>query len=382
MSQSAQAIGQPRPLEGIAERLRERAWIAAWWAGSRALVIATALVVDVVGPRGWLKHDERVDLFGVLNAWDGKWYRMIAADGYLLVPGRQSDPAFFPLFPLLLRGAHELGIGYYAAGLLIGNLGLLVALVAFEALTRELMGPGIARRATIYVAIFPLGYVFSMSYPQSIVVAAIALAALAAARGRWLLAGACAAAAALARPEGLFVALPIAAYAYRRWRAASPVERGLALGAVAAPAAAIVSYPIYLGGVLHDTLAWTRAQQGWGRHFSPFGFVHAGAHLPDTLAHNPWLVRDVVALGVYVVLLAAAWRAGTPRAWLLAGAAVVVLPLFSGSFDSLGRFGLLALPVFWGLAWLGRTRRADLAIRCAAITLLVGATVTIPYVFP
>jgi hypothetical protein len=378
----AEAVARPRPLDGVAEWLREHAWIAAWWAGSRALVIATGVIVDVVGPRGWLAHDERVDLFGVLNAWDGKWYRMVASDGYMLVPGRQSDPAFFPLFPLLLRGAHELGIGYRAAGLLIANLGLLVALVAFEALTRQVMGPGIARRATIYLAVFPLGYVFSMSYPQSIVVAAIAIAALAAARGRWLLAGACAAAAALARPEGLFVALPIAVYAYHRWRAASPVERGLALGAIIAPAAAIASYPLYLGGVLHDSFAWTRAQHAWGRHFSPLGFVNAADHLPQTLAQNPWLIRDVVSLGVYVILLAAAWRAGTPRAWLVAGAAVIVLPLFSGSFDSLGRFGLLALPVFWGLAWLGRSRRADLAIQAVAAVLLVGATVTIPYVFP
>jgi hypothetical protein len=56
--------------------------------------------------------------------------------------------------------------------------------------------------------------------------------------------------------------------------------------------------------------------------------------------------------------------------------------VFSGSFDSIGRFGLLAPPLFWGLAWLGRSRRADLAIRATSLVLLVVATATVPYIFP
>src|SRR5436853_5304902 len=50
-----------------------------------------------------------------------------------------------------------------------------------------------ARRATAYLAVFPFGYAFSMVYPESIVLAFIALAALAARRRRWGLAAVCAA---------------------------------------------------------------------------------------------------------------------------------------------------------------------------------------------
>ena len=39
-----------------------------------------------------------------------------------------------------------------------------------------------------FLAIFPFGYVFSMAYPESVVLAAIALAGVAALRGRWGLA--------------------------------------------------------------------------------------------------------------------------------------------------------------------------------------------------
>ncbi|HEX7525741.1 MAG TPA: hypothetical protein VF327_05500, partial [Gaiellaceae bacterium] len=143
MSAEAQAHN-PAAALGTAEWIRERAWIVRWWLGGRAIVLAVALVVGVVGPRGYLKTDERSQAFGLLGAWDGRWYRIIASHGYLLIPGRQSDPAFFPLFPLLLRAVHAVGLGYETAGLLISNVAFLAALVAFDALSHELFGQSLA----------------------------------------------------------------------------------------------------------------------------------------------------------------------------------------------------------------------------------------------
>jgi hypothetical protein len=244
------------------------------------------------------------------------------------------------------------------------------------------LGAALARRATIYLAIFPLGYVFSMTYPESIVLAAISLAALAAARRRWSTAMICAAVASLTRPEGLVILLPILISAYRRNSSASQLSRGVALAAVLAPIAALASFPAYLGAVLHDPFAWNSAEHAWGRHFSPLGFVHAITGTPNLISHDPWLIRDVVCFVLYLGLLEAARRAGTPRAWLIGGLIVVILPVFSGAFTAIGRFGLLVPPIFWGLAWHGRNLNADRAIRVASLALLIAATFTIPYVFP
>ena len=382
MSAEAQVIESDWPLAAPTQWIRDRAWIAAWWLGGRALVFVTAFVVHTARVDGYSVSGARRHAFGLLTGWDGIWYRRVASDGYLLIPGRQSDPAFFPLYPMLLRGAHVIGGGYDADGLLLSNVALLGALVAFEALTRDLFGSTLAHRATVYVAIFPLGYVFSMTYPESVVLAAIALAGLAALRGRWTTAAVFAAAAALARPEGVFVAFPLLASAWLQRRALSPLKRGIALGAGCAPAAALVSYPSYLGSVLHDPFAWNQAEHAWGRSFSPLGVARTIVHLPHALAGTPWLARDVACFVVYVALLFAARRAGTPLPWLVGAAAVVTLPLFSGSFQSIGRFGLLALPVFWGLAWLGRNPATDRTIRAASLVLLVTLTASTPFVFP
>ena len=348
----------------------------------RGVVVATAVVVHRFGPAGWIRHVEHAHALGPLEAWDGRWYRMVAASGYLLVPGRQSDPAFFPLFPVIVRAGHGLGLGYSTSGLLLANVGFLAALAAFYALSEELLDETVARRATVYLAVFPFGYAFSMEYPESIVLALIALAALAGLRGRWGIAAACAGAAALARPEGLFVALPLLAIAWRQRHILTPARRGLALGAILAPAAAIASFSLYLGHTLGDPMAWSQAQRAWGRHFSPLGVVNAVEGLGRAFAHDAWIARDVVAVVLYLALLAAAARAHVPWPWLVSGAAIVVLPLFSGSFDSVGRFGLLAPAAFWGLGALGRDPRVHRLILVSSVPLLAAAIVTLPLHFP
>lgn len=367
------------PAIPVAARLRASAWIAAWWAAGRGIVLATAAVVHFVGPMGRARADVHMHLLGVLGAWDSHWYRIVAVRGYLLEPGRASDPAFFPFYPLLLRAVHTIGLGYYSAGLLVSNVAFLAALVAFESLTHELFGARFARRATIYLAIFPAGFVFSVGYPESVALCAIALTALAALRRRWFLAAVLAAVGTLVRPETLFVALPLLGLALRE---DDPRERRRALGAVTAPFAALACFALYLGLTLGDPLAWLHAERAWGRHFTPLGLLAASERVPSAYAGSPWVVRDIVFFVLYLGLLAVALRASASRWWVAAGVVVVVLPTFSGSFNSIGRFGLLAPAVIWGLATIGRSSRVDVLIRGLSVALLAGATVAIPLAFP
>lgn len=367
----------PRALE-----LSAPAKIACWWAGSRALVFACAAMLHWLRtPRGYF-HPEFHSTLSVLTAWDGRWYDQVARNGYLLVPGHQSDPAFFPLYPILLRLGSHLGLSYAQAGILISNAVLLGGLYVFYALGRAFLPERDALRAAIFAAIAPMGFTFSMVYPESVVFAAMALAGLAAVRERWLLCAACGAVAALARPQGALIVIPVAAAVWHAWPELRDRTRGLALGAVAAPVAALAAFPVYLGDVLGNPDAWSKAEQAWGRSFRIDGFVAAFGQLPARNGTDHWLLRDALFCLAYVLLLAVALRAGVPRAWVLAGALMVLLPLETGSFISVARFGLLALPVFWGLAVLGRNRRVDWALRALSLSGLAALTMTMPLIFP
>jgi len=356
--------------------------IFAWWLGTRLLVFLTAAVMQIIGaPRtqpGFLAHP-----FDLVGSWDSHWYRIVADRGYLFVPHQYSDPAFFPLLPIVERLGTFVGLPDIVTAALVANLGFLVGLMALYALGCELLPETDARRAAIYLAIFPMGFVFSLAYPEGLVLPLLALAALCALRDRWLAAAVCAAAATLARPEGLFLVFPLAAIAMRRWPMASESLRARSLAAVLSPAAALASFSAYLWWTLGDPLAWSKSERAWGRSFSVHGLRNAFAQLLTAPRNdNTWIYRDVVFCVLYVVLLVVARRAGLPRSWIVAGAATVLLPIASGSFTSDARFGLLAPAVFWGLAIVGRRPALDRALLVLCPLLLVAGVVTLPLRWP
>ena len=347
---------------------RPPTWILGWWLVGRVVVLASALAAR---PTLW-----------TLSRWDGIWYLRVARGGYLLVPGRPSDTAFFPLYPVALRALHHLGLGWGAVGPVVSNAAFLLGLVLFHMLSREVMGEEIARRATTYLAIFPLAYVFSMTYPESLALVFIAGAPLAAMRRHWWLAAACAACAALTRPEAIFLALPLGGIAWSQRRELGVWSRGAAVAATLAPLAALAAFSLYLGTVLNDPFAWMEAQRAWGRSFYATGLFHAIAHLPSAVFSGGWGARDAVFFLLYLGLMAVAWRARVPKLWIAAGAGAVILPVFSGEFTSDARFGLLAPAVFWALAAVTGNSRARRAVIAVSLSLLVLWTVALPYVVP
>src|SRR5919201_245966 len=132
--------------------------IACWWAGSRAVVVGCAALLHWLRtPQGYF-HPEFRSPLAVLTAWDGRWYDQVARNGYLLVPGHQSDPAFFPFYPMLLRLGSLLGLSYKDAGIALSNLVLLAGLLALYRLGREFLPERDAFRARVFAEIAPMGF--------------------------------------------------------------------------------------------------------------------------------------------------------------------------------------------------------------------------------
>ena len=358
--------------------------LGAWWAGSRLFVLACAAAAQVAGWPQARWHPSLVHHpLTLLGSWDALWYGIVAAHGYLLIPGQFSDPAFFPLLPIVEHAFATLGVPVLVTGAIAANLGLLVGLLALYELGRTMLPERDARRAALYLAVFPYSFVFSMAYPEGLAVAAVAGAALLALRGRWVGAGLCVAAATLARPQGVFLALPLAAIAWQRWGAMPERERTRAVAALLAGPAALVSFSLYLWHLLGRPLAWSQAEVAWGRSFSLLGPVRAVHQLLLAPSHHEsWLFRDAAFCALYLLLLAVARRAGISWAWILCGGAMVLLPLTSGTFTSDGRFGLLALPVFWGLAVVGRNAWANRILLALGPALLAVAVFTIHTHYP
>lgn len=309
------------------------------------------LGVAAVALTAWSSGGRPLALLG--GSWDSVWYVGIAADGYgrtVPMPPRSfSDLAFFPLYPGLIRALTELTpLSGPGAGLLLAWAAAAVAACGIYAVGLRLHGRAVATVLVLLWGLLPHSVVLSMAYTEPVLAALAAWALYALLTDRWLWAGALAALAGLARPNGFAVAAAVVVTAaYEVWRRRGrDVPRRLWAGAALAPAG-WTGYVLWVGYRTGDvTGGYFEVQRRWGSRFDfGRGSLEFVRHL---LLHGDRFVFPValalVAAGVLLFLLLAADRAPLPLL-VYCGALLLVAVGGSGFFQSKPRFLLPAFPL-------------------------------------
>jgi hypothetical protein len=346
------------------------------WLGAVLLTVAVGLAAGAYAlVPGWLTHHGLWPLF----AWDYNWYHLIAYYGY--PQGRAGhEYAFFPLWPKLIAWSGSIPDPVAAAAVAWAASGLAFLGIA-EGPPRDRL------RSALTLACWPGSFALALAYPDALALAAAAWAAALALRGLPFTAGLVGAVAALARPGGFLIALPLA------WLARGKGPRAW-LGA-AAPIAAAAAVEGYFWARSDRATAFFDAQRLWGRkgparfgdwldhlggllerHGVLIGLLAVGAVAAIALAWRQfgfWPTVIVAYVSAAALLLAATqsleafvdsaraalvlpllvvlWRLGARyRPWAAFATAVIVLLLLSGTMQSFGRQSLFAFPIFWAIA--------------------------------
>jgi hypothetical protein len=301
---------------------------------------------------------------------DALWYLKIAAQGYGAEGSEVGAFAFFPAFPMLTRlvtpafGGNEL----YAA-LFVANAACALGFVACYSLFRRLGGDSSARAGVVALAVFPTSFFLVAPYAEPLLVASGAAALLAALKGRGPAAVLLGVVAALSRPFGVLLAIPLMGIGGRkRW--------WMGLGPVAGAAA-------WWGWVAWNTgelLGAVRVQTIWQRQivFPPVTLLR-GVREWLRLASQDLglyflldLIAAVFAIALVVAVVVLLRRRGPGPRWGTAayGAAVLLIPL-AAPFPprpllSLPRFVLANFPGFAGAGLVPKGWRIPLAVLSAA----------------
>lgn len=263
--------------------------VLALFFASRLLVIAVAALSRTILLRGPFDDSSR-SLWRTFARWDATWYLSIAADGYWYKPGTESSVAFYPLFPLLIRGLSHLGVDPLLAGYGVANLSLVGACFLLWRLTAlETRSEGAAHRSVLFLLFFPGTVWCSIIYTEGLFLWLTLGCLLAARRRHWLAAAALGYLGALTRTPGLLTAVFLGVEAVQQWwddrRAAAAlgesrptlsralVGRWQAIVGVLAP---VLGHATYLGFLQWRFGDW-RAQQ---RSYA------AGWNIPPF--QNPW----------------------------------------------------------------------------------------------
>jgi Gpi18-like mannosyltransferase len=376
----------PQPSSAPAQPPERQRFLQVWWPACKQvfpLYVAIQIILLAISlyapalmhlesqPVGWSVNS----LSAIWRSWD-RWdtlrYLTLAQNGY---PAQySSNVAFFPLFPLLIRGLSYLMPDQLTSGLLIARVAALVLLIVLYQFVKEEFGEKVSWYTLICLLVFPASTFLWAAYPESLFLCLTVLSFYAMYHRSWWLAGIFGLFACLARPNGIILLLPFCFEYLRqiqfRWQAI----RWNALSAALLPLGVLL-FSAFCYAQYGDLLAWEHAQSFWQRTthvpwYALFRAIDIALMYPNyfqtltSLSLN-WF-PDVLALVMTLVLIAfavfARQRSGSHR-WTYVLYAVS-LWLFNNidvsKYDPLlgtARNTLIMLPLFLMLGLLAERYR-------------------------
>jgi hypothetical protein len=313
--------------------------VVAPWLFSRVVSIAVLLLAANDPLRG--SRFEQV-----ATRWDGAFYLDIARSGYGPVDIPFPKWPFFPAFPGLIRALSEVADPKVAI-FVVNQIVLLVALAGVYRIAHRHGGPTVAGLSVWALALFPASFVFSMTYPSAIFLAATVWGFLLVEDRHDLMAGVLAAGVALVRPNGLVVALALV-IAVRTWRRAL---------VVAGPAVvAVIAWCVYCADRTGDPLVFLTSKSRW-QEITFVGLFEG---------HVKWSVLPHVVLAIGALVVLVVQRRRIPIAWLVFGA-LYLIPSLQLGMVGVGRYANECFPPFVAAGqilerWPARARYAVFAL--------------------
>ncbi|MFD7323233.1 hypothetical protein ACFV9D_19400 [Streptomyces sp. NPDC059875] len=342
-------------------------------------MFAAARLTGMLVLAGWAWHTGRSPRALLAKSWDSEWYIRIAAHGYghtLHWPDGvvQSDLAFFPLYPGLVRAVTTvLPVTGGTAGLLLSWLSAGAAAWGIFLIGERLYGRPTAVVLVLLWGLLPHSIVLTMAYTEPLMTALAAWSLYALLTRRPLWAGTLAALAGLSRPSGVAIAAAVLVVAgYELWRGRGRMAGRLWAGAVLAPAGWL-SYLLWVGARRGDLLGgYFAVQDGWTSRFD-FGvgalaFVRGMLRGPTQFGFAMALL--ITGAGVLLFALLALVERPPLPILVYTGVLVVITVCGSGFFESKPRFLLPAFPLLFPLAHALTKARPRAAI--VVITALAG----------
>lgn len=296
---------------------------------------------------------QRIAMVG--DAW---FYRAIALEGY----DASERVAFFPLFPMLVRLIGPTR-DFTLDGILLSNAAFALSLVLLGAIAlHDGMHLEDAGRAMFYLAFFPTSYFLSLPVTESLFLALSLGATLAALRGRWWAAGILGALTTATRLAGILL-LPMLLLLFVKRK--DPRRRAWWLALVPA---GLLAFMGHLHSVRGDALAFAHVQKLWGRGTTPFFWQTLFDQ--STRVSEPWNFVALNILAAVLLLIAGVHLIGKgEKAFGVYALLSTLLPLSSGSFQSMARYAVVVFPLFLWLALRGRGTTWDRIILGVSITL-------------
>lgn len=310
-------------------------------------VVVGTVVYATLGVRGHGRTMEvsSLALVDMWVRWDAGWYEQIALRGYTYSATEQSAAAFFPLYPLSMRGLISLGVNVFVSGSLMTFLFGAAAVVVFSRWA-NVMKPEAASLATWLLVLWPFAfYLVGAVYSDALYLLLITSAFLMLEQGKVGWATLLGALATATRPIAPAVVVGLLVRQLELRRRAGEKLRPVDLLPVLS-AGGMAAFMAFLWWKFGDPFGFATTQVGWNQLSGPEAIFKYGAlskMKPVDLLFP--LFHAVLAFAA----LFSAWPMRKTVGWGYAAyvAVAVGIPIVtSRDFIGLGRYCLAVFPFF------------------------------------
>ncbi len=304
-------------------------------------------------------RDTEPTLATYFATWDGAHYLHLSELGY-----EKNSPscAFYPLWPLLIKGASVLtGNNHFWAGIVLSNVLSIAAILLFHRFVTAYHGLSAANRSTILLLAFPGALFFSFIYTESLFLLLITLFFLLLFQQKYLLAGIIGFFLPLTKAIGIFCLFPLLAQLLlnkRRWTDYLAFD---------GPILGYLAYFLIMLWSTGNAFEGFQAQRFFPNHpsvsniFDPRGFAESFFTQPELHGFTDSIIDRAIFL---LVLLSLYWVFRMNKVYFVFALFAGLIPAISSQFLSYSRNMMMTFPVFIALSHHLRGRTGRVTFCC------------------
>jgi Gpi18-like mannosyltransferase len=277
--------------------VKDRRWVIGQWLVSRLWIWFGFFGIAPQLPIPDPQVIARIDLSSLIRS-DTIHYLAIATSDYTYVDdGGIWTIAFFPLYPLLIKGLATLGLAPLTAGFLISNVCFLAGLLVLQDWVQARHGAKVARWTIATMAWLPWSLFGTVLYTEGLFILLSALTLRAFDRERYGQAAILGALTSATRMPGMML---VPALGWVTWQE----RRGLrAYGAAIASGLGTIAFAGFCWVRFGDPLAFIKVQRGWHPEGLAYGEGWLKSIVQVTLGPQTWKAGHVVDWSYPIVMV-------------------------------------------------------------------------------
>lgn len=287
----------------------------------------------------------------IWQRFDANWYVSIAEDGYGTING---DDHFPPLFPVFIRTVKSLVGNAFLAGLLISHLATFFAIKLFYDVLLEWGEETQAKRALIFMLIYPTSFFLFSVYSESLFLVTALLSLRHMTKRSWGWAGFWVFCAILTRLQGAALIIPMI---YLMWLDRPFLKKSVHWFGLAIPVLSGFFY-LFLRSMQVTDHVIPYAESDWHAHLVPPWETYGYAIQTILSGKSTFIdVLNWAVVTLFIILLVAGWHKIPPEYYLYTAFSLLIMLtriVETQPLISMSRYSLTLFPSFFVLGMAGK----------------------------